>query len=115
MGDVPIDSIIQWIPTPLLALGFWALMKKAFNDHEKRFEVLVKRFEVAMEQQNEHNLALALLKREQDSQAGELVRLRDRHHELTNRFMEMQSQVIVRLLEEGSGPRRDPRSGHHNG
>lgn len=102
------QNIVQWVPAPLLALGFWALMKKAFTDHEKRFDGLVTRFEVAMKKQDEHNLALALMQQIQNTQANELLRLRDRQHELTNHFMEFQSQVITRLMDEGSGPRRIP-------
>lgn len=107
--DVPLESIIHWIPTPLLALGFWALMKKAFNDHEQRFAGLVSRFEAAMKKQDEHNIALALIQQIQNTQAIELVRLRDNNHTLSNHFMELQSQVLVRLLDEGSGPHRAPR------
>jgi len=107
--DVPVESLIHWIPTPLLALGFWGLMKKAFTDHEVRFADLLKRFEDAMEKQQEHNLALALFKQIQDAQQTEINRLRDQHHRLATGLTELQSQIIARLTDEGSGPRFIPR------
>lgn len=103
--DIPLDTLIHWIPTPLLALGFWALMKKAFQDHELRFSNLVQKFESAVDKMQGHELALGLLKAAVDRQELELQRLRDRHHAFADFIMEMQANLLV----EGSAPKRDPR------
>jgi hypothetical protein len=107
--DASVAELMHWVPTPLLALGFWALMKKAFQDHEEKQRLLIEKFEKAMEKQSQHDLALALMKQIQDAQTRELLQLRDQKHALTNHFMELQTKVLVRILDEGSGPKHDPR------
>lgn len=109
--DPGVTELMHWIPTPLLALGFWALMKKAFTDHEEKFSTLVTRFEKAVAKLDDHHIDIVVLKRDVEALKNETIYNRKRTHDLADFITELQSKLLV----EGSGPKRDPRSGHHDG
>lgn len=54
-------ELMHWIPTPILALGFWWLLKRTFNDFEHKLAGLFKSMENTLSQQQAHDKTLALL------------------------------------------------------
>lgn len=58
--DVP-EVLEHWVPVPLLAMGFWFLLRRTFKDFEDRLASLFKHMEVVLKEQNSHNTQLQLL------------------------------------------------------
>jgi len=55
------EVLEHWIPVPLLALGFWWLLKRTFNDFEHKLASLFKTMEDSLKEQQNHNTSIQLL------------------------------------------------------
>jgi len=59
---MPIPEVLEhWIPVPLLALGFWWLLKRSFNDFEGKLASLFKTMENTLKEQQSHDTRLQLI------------------------------------------------------
>lgn len=101
MDDAVLKELVHWIPTPILGLGFWFLLKRTFEQHEKRFSDLVTRFEEAVKQMQSHDTLLQKLQAKVDDHAEEIRTIRDHIHDLAER-------VYILLGRDGSGPKPFP-------
>lgn len=51
----------HWVPVPILALGFWFLLKRTFTDFEKKLADLFKQMADTLSEQQEHDKRIDLL------------------------------------------------------
>lgn len=58
--EVP-EALTHWVPVPLLAMGFWFLLKRTFKDFESKLSTIFGKLEKQLEQAREHDTKLQLL------------------------------------------------------
>ena len=57
--DIP-AQLANWVPAPLLALGFWFLLRRTLNNFEAKIEVVFGKLEKSLEQAQEHDTKIQL-------------------------------------------------------
>lgn len=103
MSEQLSSELLHWIPTPIMAAALWFFFWKWLRGHEERLGGLVTKLETAASAVTAHDYALKLLERTCAGHESEIIRLRDRQHELAEEL-----QLIIGRLD-GSGPKPWPR------
>jgi hypothetical protein len=101
--DAFTTEIWHWIPTPILAALLVWFVRGWLKGHEDKLSALVQRLEMATSRVVDHDSALLLLKRETDRHEKEILKLRDRQHELGEDMQNLSGRL------EGSGPKHWPK------
>ena len=58
--EIP-EALQHWVPVPLLATGFWWLLKRTFADFERKLSTIFDKLEDRLTQAQEHDTKLQLL------------------------------------------------------
>jgi hypothetical protein len=58
--DIP-AQLAAWVPAPLLALGFWFLLRRTLKDFEQKIESVFGKLEKALIQAQVHDTKIQLL------------------------------------------------------
>ncbi len=60
MTELP-EMLVHWVPTPILALGFWWLLRRTFHEFEQKLSNIFGKLETSIEQAQEHDTRLAVV------------------------------------------------------
>lgn len=63
--EVP-EMLQHWVPVPLLAAGFWWLLKRTFSDFEGKLGAIFGKLEKQLADTQEHDTKLQLLEQRVD-------------------------------------------------
>jgi hypothetical protein len=92
----------HWIPAPILMAVAVYFFRQWLRGHEDKLSGLVGRLELATNRVTAHDGELSLLRKDVDRHEKEILKLRDRQHELAEELQLLNGRL------EGSGPKRWP-------